>query len=214
MIESSAGDRGAVTAKGGRGLSAGAAALFLAAFLAVVCMACEARHDSVLVPGQTSTRFLGREVEEALHAVEEVQDKLQEDPAGAEARLVLARLSLLRLRDYFLPLLQARESARDALLWHSMGNSRRALDALSAVEEILIEMNDRADPQLSRELGPSLETAVQARAATAARRADASELIERLAFRINLLLLKADLVLGPHGPLRRGTTPRSPEGRV
>ena len=179
-------------------LSAGVPACILVALLAgLLCLGCEKQRDWTPGPEETSTRFLDREVAEALAALDEAQRKPTSDSAVAARSLVKVRAPLLRLRDYYLPMLEARASAYNALRWYHLGDSRRALDELQALESVLLGISDRQDPQLSREVEPSLEMVVAARAAVRAGRPEAGELIERLGSRTNLMLLKGDLVL--HG---------------
>jgi len=156
---------------------------------------CGAGHDWTPGPEETSTRFLDAEVEEALRSLDGVEVALREDPEKVAPTLDDARYPLLRLRDYYLPLLQARGSAYNALRWYYLGKPRRTLGELEAIESILFRINDRGDPQLSRELDSPLETLVDAAAAVRAGRADAPKLLESLGSQIHLMLVKGGLAL-------------------
>lgn len=68
---------------------------------------------------------------------------------------------------------------------------------LATIESLLLEINQRGHPHISRELEPVLEIVVKIEAAVTAGRGDAAELIETLASHINMLQLKGDLAL--HG---------------
>jgi hypothetical protein len=150
-------------------------------------------------PEETSTRFLHEEVGEALAAVEAAAASIRTDPAAAERAVAEARVSLLALEGYYLPLLETRGLAYNALRWYRLGEPSKALEALDEIEQTILEISDRGDPQLSREFDNPLETAVNAKAAVRAGRADAAKLLEQLSSRINLMLLKGGLVLqGTH----------------
>lgn len=157
--------------------------------------ACRPTADIPPPSERISTRFLDREVGEALTALDEVRAALHNSDRAAEAHLGRARLSLVRLRDYYLPLLHARDRAQNAQRFYELDDMQGTLSELSAIESLLLDVSDRAGPQLSRELDSPVERAVRARAAVKAGRREAGELIERLADQINLLLLKGELAL-------------------
>lgn len=159
-------------------------------------------HDWAPGPEETSTRFLEVEVDQALTALDAAVGALPTDPQAARRSLSEARAPLLRLRHYYLPLVQARTGAHGALRWYHLGEPRRALEELQRVEEVLLEMSALGDPQLSRELDEPLERVVQARAAMTATRSDAPGLLEGLGSRINLLLVKGGLAI--HGTQLEG----------
>lgn len=177
---------------GGVALVAGSFALIV---VAVCCLGCN--QEQVWTPGpeESSTRFLQHEVEQALAALEDARTSLGENPEATGRSLARARRPLLRLHHYYLPLLQAREAAYNALYWHHRGDERRTLEELKVVETVLLEFSDQGDAHLSREFDASLETVVDARAAVRAGRGEASGLLESLATYLNLLLLKGDLAL-------------------
>lgn len=146
---------------------------------------------------QTSTRYLETETDRALEAVEEARKTFSQDPATSRRHLDEARSSLLRLRDYYLPLLSARESVYNAYRWYHLGERTRVLRVLATIESLLLELGQRGGPHISRELEPVLETVVKAKVAVTAGRGDAPDILERLGSQINMLQLKGDLAL--HG---------------
>jgi hypothetical protein len=170
--------------------------LLLAAACGLSCLGCNPEIDWTPGPEETTTSFLATEVEEAQAALDEAQQDVVTDPEAAAESLARARSALVRLQDYYLPLLEARARAHNALLWYRHGEADRVLDELAAIESVFLAVSDRHDAQLSRELDAPLEMVVGASAAVRAGRADAAELIERLASRTNQMLLKGGLVLG------------------
>lgn len=172
--------------------------LCLSGLVALGLLACQ-RPQAPWTPvlEETSTRFLETETGRALESIEQAQGVLAQDAASARRHLDTARSSLLRLRDYYLPLLKARGSAYNAYRWLHMGDERRVLRELATIESLLLKINQRGHPHISRELEPVLEIVVKTEAAVTAGRGDAAELIETLASHINMLQLKGDLAL--HG---------------
>lgn len=175
----------------------------LLVFLAgVLGLGCHELDSWAPAPDETSTRSLELEVEKALAALDEAQSSLPDKPAEVGTSLDEARRSLVRLRDFYLPLLQARRRAYSALAWFHLDTRQRCVDELKQVESILLAISDSGDPQLSRELDPPLQTVVAARAAVRAGRTEAPKLIESLGSQLNLLLIKGDLAL--HGTRLEG----------
>lgn len=180
--------------------------LLLAAVLLVLLLSWLLARDNgnqwVPGPEEASTRFLNIEIERALTAVDAGMAALPADPRAARRSLSEAKAPLLRLRHYYLPLVEARTGAHGALSWYHLGEPQRALDELQRVEEVLLEMSALGDPQLSRELDEALQTVVQARAAVTAKRDDAPGILEDLGSRLNVLLVRGGLVV--HGTQLEG----------
>jgi hypothetical protein len=146
-------------------------------------------------PDELSTSTLETELDEALEALVAAASALDSEPESARRLLTEARGSLLKLRLFYLPLTRARAAAHDAYRSYQHGEADRALRRFVEIESTLLSMSDRGDPQLSREAGSLLAEAAEARVAVRARRSDALKLLERLASRFDLLLLKGDLAL-------------------
>lgn len=174
------------------------AACYLSGLVALLSLACQQPPVGwTPLLEQTSTRFLEAETESALESLENAEKSLTQDPVSSRDHLEEARLSLLRLRDYYLPLLRAREGAYNAYRWYHLGETDRVLSELASIESLVLELDQRRDAPLSRELESVLEDLVQAKSAVTADRADAPELIEKLGSHLNMLELKGGLAL--HG---------------
>lgn len=142
---------------------------------------------------ENATNVLDNELVRALEQLEALdREPLAE---GGDEALEQARLALLRIRDFYLPLLAVRESARNALGQIRAGQRDQAAQTLERAESILLEVGHRGYPQLSRELEPLLEHLVDVRSAVAAERPEAVASLEQLDSRIEVLLLRGDLAL-------------------
>lgn len=146
----------------------------------------------------TSYRPLTEETERALRAIAEARRSLREDPDAAEAHLQRTATSLRRMRDYYLPLVDARARAYDARFCQLRGDTRRAARELETVEEIFLAASAR-DEHVARCLRQPLVTLIQARSEVARGASAAADRIEQLGREVNLLILKGDLALaGSH----------------
>jgi hypothetical protein len=153
-----------------------------------------------LPPAMTATSYrpLTVETERALGAIVQARRALHGDLTAAEVDLERAATALRRLRDFYLPLMDARDHAYGSHLVQLRGNPRRAARELGTVEEILLATSAR-DEQVARSLRLPLSTLIQARSEVASGAPAAAERIEQLGREINLLILKGDLALaGSH----------------
>jgi hypothetical protein len=146
----------------------------------------------------TSYRPLTVETERALAAIAQARRALRGDLTTADAELERAATGLRRLRDYYLPLVDARKHAYGAHLVQHRGDPQRAARELATVEDILLATAAR-DEHVARSLRLPLATLIQARSEVASGAPAAADRIEQLGREINLLILKGDLALaGSH----------------
>jgi len=144
---------------------------------------------------ETSTVFLETETARILSHIEAARDRLGTDPAGAEAELADAQATLEDLRDYYLPILHARERAYNAYRSLYLGDGARVMDELSGIEEILGAVAAEAESGALQELQALGEALADARLAVEAGSEEAGPALESLARRLNQAALKGDLIL-------------------
>ena len=170
----------------------------LAGLLLVLSPACQRQPDGwTPVADPASIRSLETETDRALESLEEARSVFIEDPTSARHHLNATRRALLRIRDFYLPLLKARQSISDAARRYRLGDREGVLADLAAIESALLNMVRQGHPRLSQELDPVIESVAKAEAAVTADRGDAPELLADLESRIQMLDLKGDLAL--HG---------------
>lgn len=157
---------------------------------------CESRPEGwTPVLEETSTVFLETETARLLDHVGTARDRLATDPAGAEAALEEAQSTLEGLRDYYLPLFQARERAYNAYRFLYLDDKARVLEELSAIEGILGEMADGVRGGGLQELQTLGEALADARLAVEAGPEEGAPALETLARKLNQAALKGDLIL-------------------
>jgi hypothetical protein len=157
---------------------------------------CDSRPEGwTPVLEETSTVFLETETARVLSHIEAARDRLGTDPAGAEAELSDAQATLEDLRDYYLPILHARERAYNAYRSLYLGDGARVMDELSGIEEILGTVAADAESGALQELQALGEALADARLAVEAGSEEAGPALESLARRLNQAALKGDLIL-------------------
>ena len=144
---------------------------------------------------ETSTVALKAEAEAAIAEVEAAQKALVTAPDEAAFSLEKAHLSLGRLLDYYLPVLEARERAYNAYRHYALGERHLTLKELDQVERILVGVAQGDHGHLLREMEDPLEEIEVARVALEANPDEARQALESLARRVNFLLLKAEMVI-------------------
>ncbi len=159
----------------------------------IACRPIEPSCAAVIIsPG---VPFLGSEVERALHALREARKALPPQGVDAGASLDQAESALLRLQGYYLPLLEARLRAANARQLAASGDLRRAKDQLAQVEETLLTVARTGGTEMGREIRDPLGLLEEARVALTESSPEAPARLEQLAERLELMLLKGDLVL-------------------
>jgi hypothetical protein len=153
---------------------------------------------------ETSTRFLQKEVDEALQLV---RDALQEsrESGQAEDSLRGAVRALSRMSQYYLPLLEARERTYNAHRFFYYGEQLRARAEMETVGTIL-EGVVADGPTLLPVMREALDLVSEAKTAVTANSDEAPELMRMLASKLNYMGLKGKLEV-PQGWLAE-----SPDG--
>jgi hypothetical protein len=158
--------------------------------------ACDFRPEGwTPVLEETSTVFLETETARLLDHVRTARARLATDPPGAETALAEAQATLEDLRDYYLPLFQARERAYNAYRSLYLDDGARVLVELQRIEEILGAMAERAQGGGFQELQALGEALADARIAVEAGPGEAAPALETLARKLNQAALKGDLIL-------------------
>jgi plasmid stabilization system protein ParE len=147
---------------------------------------------------ETSTVFLETETDRIHDHVRTALEHLQSDPERAEEALTEAEVGLGHLQGYYLPLFRARERAYNAYRYHHLGNENRTVEELQKIEDAFEEMAVNLEDGELRELQALTRTVADARIAALADTETAGPLLESLARRLDMAVLKGDLILNPN----------------
>jgi hypothetical protein len=139
--------------------------------------------------------FLASEVERALHALREARDTLPAGGVDSGESLEQAEAALLRLQGYYLPLLEARGRASNAHQLAAGGDLGGAEDELALIEETLLGVASTGGTEMGREIRGPLDLLEDARVALMESSPEAPAHLQTLAERLELMLLKGDLIL-------------------
>ena len=145
-------------------------------------------------PELTSTRALTAEAEQAVEAVRQARSQIESLPEDAEQAFARAEAAVLRLSTYYLPLLEARELAYNAYRAHALGDEGLCKSELDRTEEALMGVAEGLGEPLAEELQGSLEALTDARIALAGAPEQASDRLEGLLERLNLIIVKGELM--------------------
>jgi hypothetical protein len=156
---------------------------------------------SVEAPGPTSVvspavPFLTVEVDRAARAVDEAREALPADGVRANEALGEAEAALARLQFYYLPLLEARQRASNARQLAANGDLGGAEAELGHIETTLLGLARSLGGEMGRQVEEPLALLEDARVALARSSPGAPARLEELAERLELMLLKGELVLG------------------
>ena len=143
---------------------------------------------------ETSTSFLSTETERALERVRDALSAMEADPAAAEASLRDAERALVHLQSFYLPLLGAREQAYNAYRHLFLGEPERVVEELEGIEETLAAMAGTAEENLLTELESLAGVVADARMAAMASRDEAAPKLLELARRLDMALVKGDVI--------------------
>jgi hypothetical protein len=153
-------------------------------------------EDWTPVLEETSTVFLETETVRALDEVQTALVQLQTDPVQAEAALRKAEKSLQYLRDFYLPLFQARERAYNAYRYFRLGEEPLVDRELTLIEETLESMVEAAGGGPDMEIQALAELVADARIAVKGGGEAAGSALETLARRLEEVVVKGDLIIG------------------
>ena len=164
---------------------------------AVALWGCDRPPDHwIPVLEETSTTFLETETERALEGVQTALAQLQTDPGEAANALQKAERSLEYLRDFYLPLFQARERAYNAYRYFRLGEDAQVDRELRLIEETLGSMAEAVGGGPQNELQALAEVVASARIAAKGPPEEAGPALEALARRLEQVVVKGDLIIG------------------
>ena len=164
-------------------------------FVAVLAVACDRSARRAWEPPapQLSTDFLQQQTAEILRLVRDSRDRIRSEPAKAEDQLQWAVGFVERLDGFYLPLLEARERAYDAMDALEDGDTAQAIRQLDHVARILGNIVDTGDRVWLDELTDPLDLVKEATEALAGGSRRAPEALPELALKLNGLLLEGGL---------------------
>jgi hypothetical protein len=122
--------------------------------------------------------------------------QLQTDPGQAVRALQNAEKSLEYLRDFYLPLFQARERAYNAYRYFRLGEGTQVDRELRLIEETLESMAEAEGGGPQNELQALAEAVASARIAAKGPPREAGTALEELARRLEQVVVKGDLIIG------------------
>ena len=169
---------------------------FLMPFLVGGAWGCEHQPEGwTPVLEETSTAFLESEVDRMSERVGVALEHLTGDPDQTEAALQETAASLEHLRDYYLPLFQARERAYNAYRSLYLDDRGRVMVELERIEGILGAMAERAQGGRLQEIQELAEALADARMAVESGPEEGARGLETLARVLNQAALKGDMIL-------------------
>lgn len=168
-------------------------ALPLVALLAAL-LACDRSDGWSPVLEETGVDFLDREVAAAAAGLDEAARLLPDEPGEAAEAVERARRAVTRLERYYLPLLGAREATYNAYRHHHLGDRQAVLEDLAEIERRVLGMAGSGDVEAG-ELEELIATVGELRIQVVDEPEAVAPTLERLARRVEQLLLKGDLVL-------------------
>jgi hypothetical protein len=168
--------------------------VLLAAGMLVACQPIESSCPAIVIsPG---VPFLGSEVQRALGSIRDARGSLPARHADqTRESLDEAEAALSRLQAYYLPLLEARLRASNAHQLAAGGDLQKAQDELDRIEETLLSLARAGGSEMGREVRDPLDLVEEARLALTESSPEAPARLGDLAERLELMLLKGDLVL-------------------
>ena len=146
---------------------------------------------------RTSTVFLETETDRISERVKTALDHLRSDPGQAEEPLREAKATVEHLQGYYLPLYRVRERAYNAYRYLYLGDETQVVEELGKVQESLEKMAGNVEGGALLELLSLSESVADARIAALADPEKAAPILESLARRLDLALLKGDLIINP-----------------
>jgi hypothetical protein len=170
-------------------------ALGLMVIPALACRRAEPNANLQPILEWSASRPIHQEVERAATELEAAL--LAADSCSEDTRLLLraADKSLRHLLDYFIPLIQARESSIKAALYFNIQQIDRAEDELNRAEDRLQAVAQVNHGELFHEVEPPLEMLEDARTAIRADPLEAPDLLLELSTRINNMIVKGGLIV-------------------
>ena len=144
---------------------------------------------------ETSIVFLETETGRLSGNVQAALAHLRADPAQAEEALREASTRLNHLQGYYLPLFQARERAYNAYRYLFLGDNTRCVEELGMIQETFEGMVESVQGVALSELTSLAEMVADARIAALAEPEEAAPILESLARRLDLVVLKGSLIV-------------------
>ena len=158
------------------------------------CQSFEAPGPTAVV--SPAVPFLTAEVDRAVEALHVAREALPVDGVRANEALGEAEAALLRLQSYYLPLLEARQRASNARQLAANGDLGRAEAELGHIEATLLSLARTLGGEMGKQVEEPLALLEDARVTLARSSPEAPARLEQLAERLELMLLKGELVLG------------------
>ncbi|MGD8896574.1 MAG: hypothetical protein PVJ73_11115 [Acidobacteriota bacterium] len=168
-------------------------ALLVTAGGLVACQVIEPPGSAIVI--DPAVPFLNSEVDRALRSLREARGALPDGGADAREALDETEATLVRLRTYYLPLLEARQRASNAWRLAASGELGKAEGELGHIETTLLALAQSGGQEMSREVEEPLDLLEEARLALARGSPEAPAQLEVLAERLEFMLLKGDLIL-------------------
>lgn len=165
-------------------------AILLLAGGVVSCQRAPAGWTPVLE--ETSTSYLETAIDRALERVSAARDRIRSDPGQAEELLAVAEDRLQSLQQIFLPVFRARSRAYNAYRYHFLGRDDDAAEELERIEDILLEVGERAEGPLLAELEQLQDRVAEARLELQAGSSGITSALRELARSLEIFVARAD----------------------
>lgn len=148
------------------------------------------------VQGAWSTSYLDDELGRVNEEIAEARGTIRSDPDRTTELLITAEEHVRGLRDLYLPLLEARETAIRAYRLHTTGSDSDAIEELDDVRERVLQVSREARGPLVGELQRIEALVAEAQIALEADSAQATSTLYRLLVEMEDFMTKAGMFMG------------------
>lgn len=147
----------------------------------------------------TSTPYLWREVVRAQSELEKARASLRADTGAVREHLDATEVHLQRLRDVYLPLLDAQARARNAYRLQYLGRDADAISELARIRTMIVAVSHQKSGRFRAELDRIRELEADARAQLEARSPSATDGLRELALALDGIMDRAEAYLESGG---------------
>lgn len=141
----------------------------------------------------TSTSYLHDEIVRALVELEEARSSLPADPDAVTEHLDATEVHLQRLRDVYLPLLDARERAYNAYRLHYLGRDTDAISQVVKIRTMILAVSHQKNESFLTELERIQELVADARLRLEAGSPSATDALRALALELDDVMNRAGI---------------------
>lgn len=147
----------------------------------------------------TSTPYLWREIVRAQTELEKARASLPAETGAVTGHLDATEVHLQRLRDVYLPLLDARDRAHNAYRLQYLGRDADAISELAKIRTMIVAVSHQGSGRFRAELDRIRELEADARTQLEARSPSAPDGLRALALALDGIMDQAEAYLEDRG---------------